>query len=942
MGLWSALALPSVDKSSIEHALASKSITPESVAHVSATSSHAGAVRKTGQISVAIANLIDLIVMTGLDEDSGLTLSDFPSGEVFRQGEDPLVVEQRYRISIKSWQNKLKAKRTSLSVSSGTELRKFLRQPNVDTLSARVLLDSKRDFLKTMQTLVASGIFPNDLKPADKVGQVAKLAWAKLEATLPALTATRDDIWMDPEEFANLVTPKAKNLSKRITSALDQIFAIESEKLTIVYHGFYFFTPQQWALFQLLRKMPKVDQIFIVHDDGQNPVFETWRRFFCEGWYMPKVELIAAKDDTTTQAKLFRHALGGNAVDPQKLQGFIDIKECKNPAEFVRQLNFDRAIRPKEFEREPLAYASGSADLKRITRRISRTAADGVAELAQLPLGAFLLSTHECIKRSNNQRLSIELSAKPLLDMITSGFLDDVTDSCSNFLDVFERVLPFFSDCVDKTAWLLRADSFHRLVADEVVTRGQRLDDQSDLEYMRNAAHNPLRRVPWLDVTLTEAALVKNTITKVCSLITGIASGEEVKLADYMEFLDKYLAKALREVPQAERQEVVDKFQSFRFKDDETVFVDDLVDIVHLLISRENDFDLKDDGDFELDDVVTELRALDALGFKRLDRGLHLANLADGIFPSRIKSIGWPFRIENIEINDEGVSPVSLEILQARSQNSALSELYLFWLALDGVTDGKLVTLSWISDTGREEQNLSPVVSILAVPDHFSAAVLKMVGGVRISAVASAAGLPPTRSCPQPPMPTISVEVLDNAIAHIDKRAIASSLICARRFAVQWAMGDSSAFLASHHQAQLYGNAIGALSRRERITEDAAKGVCNDLWRFMTNGERESSLSSARVMSHERCNAKKVGSADEWTFSLTIQGKKKDATDPFSNAYRFASDWRNPDLQVLNSNEVAPKEMRFLPMRNVNVGNADICKDCPVKSRCLAADESEV
>ena len=755
------------------------------------------------------------------------------------------------------------------------------------------------------------------------------------------MTATRDDLWLDPEEFGKLLTPKSKDLNKRIADALDQIFASKSENITIVYHGFYFFTPPQWALFQLLRKMSRVDQIFIIHDDGQSPVFETWRRFFCEGWYMPKVELIAAKDDTTTQAKLFRHALGGNAVDPQNLQGFIDIKECKNPAEFVRQLNLDRAIRPKEFEREPLAYASGSADLKRITRRISRTAADGLVDLSQLPLGVFLLSAHECIRRNKNQRLSIELATKPLLDMITSGFLDDVTDTCSESLAMFERVMPFFSDCTDKTSWLLRADSFHRLVADEVVTRGARLDEQSDLEYMKNAAHNPLRRVPWLDVSLAEAALVKNTISKVCTLITGIASGEEVKLAEYMDFLDKYLEKALREVPQTERQEVVDKFQSFRFKNDETVFVDDLVDIVHLLISRENDFDFKDDGDFELDDVVTELRALDALGFKRLDRGLHLANLADGIFPSKVGTIGWPFRVESIEVSHEEVSPISLEILRARSQNSALSDLYLFWLALDGVTEGKLVTLSWISDTGREEQNLSPVVSILAVPDHFSAAVLKLVGGVKISAVASAAGLPPMRSCPQPSMPTISDEILTDAIARVDTRAIASSLICARRFAIQWAMGNSSAFLASHHQAQLYGNTVGALSRRERITEDAAKKICDDLWRFMTNGERESNLSGARVMSHARCNDKGSGSADEWTFTLTIQGKKKGATDLFSEAYRHASEWRNHDVQVLDPKTIAPSESRFLPPRNVNAGITDICKDCPVKSRCQAAEESE-
>ena len=129
MGIWSAIALPSVDEDSIRRALASKHVPAKSIAHVSATSSHARAVRGSGEVSVAIANLIDLIVVPGLQDVFGVSVHDFPSGEVFRQGGDLAKVEEGYRGSLKVWQNKLKAMRTALSLTSTTELRRFLRQP---------------------------------------------------------------------------------------------------------------------------------------------------------------------------------------------------------------------------------------------------------------------------------------------------------------------------------------------------------------------------------------------------------------------------------------------------------------------------------------------------------------------------------------------------------------------------------------------------------------------------------------------------------------------------------------------------------------------------------------------------------------------------------------------------------------------------------------------
>jgi len=932
MGIWSAIALPSVDEDSIRRALASKNVPSKSIAHVSATSSHARAVRGSGEVSVAIANLIDLIVVPGLQDVFGVSVHDFPSGEVFRQGGDLAKVEEGYRGSLKVWQNKLKAMRTALSLTSSTELRRFLRQPNVDLLSAKVLLDSKRDFFKTIQTLIASGVFPDDINPADKIGQIAKLAWAKVESSVPVITAVRDDLWIDLEEFENGTSKRAKELRRRINEALNQIFAVSGERITVVYHGFYFFTPQQWALFQLLRKMSNVDQVFIIHDDGQNPVFETWRRFFCEGWDMPKVELLSSSKTITRQAEILQKALSGHSVNSHGLTGLIDIKECKNPAEFVRQLNLDRAVRPEKFASEPLAYAPGSVDLKRITRRLSRTAADGKVDLSQLPLGIFLLSAHDCIKRRKTGRISIELSSKAVLDMIASGYLDDAVSTVSDSLSVFERAMPFFSDCTDKASWLLRAESLHRLVVDEVAIRGERVDAQSDRVRISEGARNILRRVPWLDVSSSNAEMVRNTINKICELVTGIATSEEVKLFGYMDFLKKYLERALREVPQAERQEVVEKFNSFKFASDDSVFVDDLVDIVHLLISRENDFGSDESDESNLDDVVTELRSLDSLGFKRLDRGIHLANLADGIFPTKVGLVGWPFAIGGIDPVQNHGSLISVEILKARSENSALSDLYLFWLALDGVNEGHLITLSWISDSGREERNLSPVVSILAEPNHFSSAVRKMAGGIKISNVNSAAALPPIRSCLNPLQTTVSDQELSDALEVLDARAIASSLICSRRFAIQWALGNSSAFSASHHQSMLFGNTIGSVSRRSRLSEEDATKICDDLWRFMTNGERASSRSKARVVATGP-------TADPEVWPLTLGGSRR-GDDVISRAYQHALQRNQVPRNILHPNVVAPKVDVFLPARNENAGDIDICRDCPVKSRCLVASDA--
>jgi hypothetical protein len=176
---------------------------------------------------------------------------------------------------------------------------------------------------------------------------------------------------------------------------------------------------------------------------------------------------------------------------------------------------------------------------------------------------------------------------------------------------------------------------------------------------------------------------------------------------------------------------------------------------------------------------------------------------------------------------------------------------------------------------------------------------------------------------------TVSDQEISAALEVLDARAIASSLICSRRFAIQWAMGNSSAFLASHHQSMLFGNTIGSVSRRAHIAEEDATRICDDLWRFMTNGERASSRSKARVVANGP-------TADPEAWPLTLGGSRA-GDDVISRAYQHALQRNQVPRNILHPNVVAPMADVFLPARNENAGDVDICRDCPVKSRCLVA-----
>ncbi|MDQ0117933.1 hypothetical protein J2T22_001106 [Pseudarthrobacter defluvii] len=888
----------------------------EEVGHVTATASLARAIQQKGVVASPIATLIDLIVWPGV-KDYGVTLDGFPGPDVMGRQKG-----QVYEDQVRNWQMLVRGRQMRLGIKFDEALRQFAAGDVADNRLTHLLVRSRRDFALTLRTLASSGVRPSDITPRNELGATAARAWAKLETDLPALTAYRNDLWIDSQEFQAQNSVRAQELRERIENAIERVYGVRRGKRVLVHHGFYFFTPPQWALFQLLRQIPNLDQIFIIHDDGRNPAFDTWRRFFSDKWDMPtpvpwkSVNQSEVVDHPAATA--FLCSLRGERVATDHLKERLSILECRNPAELVRQWRLETSA---DSDLAPRWYAADANSVERFMRRLAREG-EGSVDLAQLPIGTFLLAVHDCIVPVPQGGVRLVITEGALLDIVASGFLvtENGTLASESDVDALRRALPFFTGCTSLEQWRTRAEHLHRLIIAEVDPLGPRGDAVGDLQRIQAAASNPLRLAPWADLSRNEASRILDVVQAATKLVEKIAARERVVLREHLNFLKESLATGMQQLRENERQAVVAKVQGFSVGLDEEVAVEGVVDIVQMVLGQSPEYEDLDDPTSKKS-FVNDLRGLDAIGLHPQSGNLHLANLAEGLFPSRPKVVGWPFDISELFQGAASVEQaIVLEILKLRSENPSLSDLYLLWLALNGTQEGGRVTLSWISDLDGQQRSLSSLVSLLILPADKKSAIAQRAGGLVISNVENDAMSQTGPGIPVPEHAAVSLADLNGALERIDNRAAASAIACARRLALQWVVGPSHAFQSAHHQAMLYGNMIGALIKDHGFSAGDAQRLADDLWRYLTAGQRRSSLSKSRV--------KPSSSSSPAAWILTLGGRQKITTHdrPVDFAYRATLKSERPSPAA-----AVPEGSRFLPP---GVNHPETCKACPVRRQC--------
>lgn len=905
--------MPDVSERSLKRVVEEEGLDWNETLHVAATSSLAKAMRRASAPAVSIANLLDIVVWAGMPGDRSMPIGQFPCLRLVGDRGS-----EEFNVLYDSWSSELAGRNLGLGVHADLRLRRFLDRSAPDIGAGRLLRRSVRDLRKGIQSVATAGFMPDDFDDSEPIPKVALAAWRHLERESPELFALRDDAWTEPSSFAKGGTPVAVDLRRRIDSTFTQLLGTDSDRRRVIYHGFYFFTPHQWAWFQLLRHHGTVDQYFVVHDDGKGRAFETWRRYFVDRWQMPTPE---PKDCVVGESRsgLLSAALTGSQV-PTSESLPIRLVECKSSTEFIGMWRLQRSDTVVQGRPSPQLFAAGAADIDRILKRLDYDPNTGRVDLAELPVGQFLLALHGCIEPRTGGEHRLVLSHSRVIDMVASRLLDvgDAERDPSIHVAAFERAAPFFSDCATLQEWVDRAKVLERLVISDVAKFGERRPGLTDKQRIAVAAHNPLRLVPWADLSNIEASVIWETISRIAELVEQVTSVEERDNPDkYLGWIRQQLARGMANLPEDERKTVEDKLRGVTIAGDGDFDVEGIIDVVHMLLGRQAEFGF--DGEESSDSpIASQLRNLDALGFTPSEVDLHIANLVDTEFPNRFQSFPWPFTNRLLKSDVEG-STVSVEIFQTREETAALSDLYLFWLALAGVMPTASVTLSWITELGSEIRNPSSLVMLIAKLDHRSSILTDAVGGLRVERADQVGDRQVDRGLPDLRKSVHTEEEIKKAIAAIDRLATSSMYACPRRFAIQWAMGPSASFQTPHTQRMLFGNVQGALQKNWnwKLDEKRAVQVTKDMWRQFTRGERLSSYVKRVVQPSN-------GAFWQWIYSL---GGNNHDQRPQSVAYRVAVN--GPSV----ADEVEVPEGSVLPIPN-DIVNDDVCNMCPVKPRC--------
>jgi hypothetical protein len=530
--------------------------------------------------------------------------------------------------------------------------------------------------------------------------------------------------------------------------------------------------------------------------------------------------------------------------------------------------------------------------------------------------------------------------------------------------------MPFFNGCRTGDEWLHRARSLRDLVVTTVSPYGPRDTSLTDRKRIRHAATNILRLIPWVDMTPQEADATFKAIEEANGLVTQLLEQERHKLRDFTGQLRTLVRQRLDLVPAEQRAQFEQRITGLQQVTDFDVYAEDLAEIVALLVSPP----IAINAEQEDDGPVRGVSSVDRFAYRRSEDNLHLTNLSNQSFPRQNPQLSWPFREEDIQVENSHRLAASADLISLRGDVSPLSDLYLLWVLLNGVDEqrGKIVTLSYIAEFEREELEPSPVLVLLAEAtkgmrrDDFRSAVANTTGGFPYLGGGDAA---PSKLHRFPAvLPTQSTEATRvAALAKLENEATSSTLVCDRRLALQWLAGPTASLSRDHLHSMLYGNLPGAL--RERLGLPVAKGevLCKELFRNLTTGQQESSIAKRRILWEANTSGdlkdKKSASA-HWLFTLgmsattdedelaknhdIVQKFRSSTDEPRGSDAQAIAKWRasmaylaaqGNHVELAAAHAAASRAMSSpLPIPEdgfVGVTHRQ-CNNCPVAERCAA------
>ncbi|MGG3471226.1 hypothetical protein ABES02_27615 [Neobacillus pocheonensis] len=651
------------------------------------------------------------------------------------------------------------------------------------------------EVLETIRMLELSGLTAADLDDDDLIlspkEEVFLTLWKKFEedASLKRLRFTLKKGLKNKLEndWTKIIQKMMKDAYKEDDPILQMINQNVDYK-TIVFHGFYYMTPEQQRIFLLL-KDAGVNIIFLNLYDSRYPDSFSFIGDFINtrnGWVdKSQWEIAKSSDKPQTLADKFLADFEGELVEDVRKPAHLKVKDFQDFYDFLQDYEKNLKSPDKDKTVHKTYLAPNAASLNDRLQEYYPEFFKAKRHFLGYPIGQFLFQLHQMW---SEQEGSLVLTESGLFDCFASGWLFDkkTKKNARDYTRPLQEVLPFFQGCVTQESWKNRAKELLDIHENVLSAFQEEADDAFQQRISSPFALFSQFALPKEDVLQLVDFI--DMIMKIASDLFGDGK-KRISLADHFSKL-RHLVEAAnpylqQEIVKEERILIKELKETLQTTPDIGDFhVSDISTAISLYLSGHLKKDHPDD------ELIRPFIEIDGEAFK--ENGItHVTGLDENSLPYSEFTLPWPLSEQVFHDLANRNIPLSFQVLR----NKYVKQITRY-LVYNLLQFSERLELSWMVQW-EDKKYLDKAVYL----SQLNLEPNKEDGGKQDEWL----DVKLARE--------ISKEELDSFLAYpID--ALAEFKFCPRRFYYSYLSGSTETFSSEFVQEFLFGNllkSIGAL-----------------------------------------------------------------------------------------------------------------------------------
>lgn len=666
-------------------------------------------------------------------------------------------------------------------------------------------LKNKVKVLNAIRLLVEADIEPTEFEPTCIEERLFQRIWTALE--------NEDD------SFTELRVTMASYLenSDEFKSTLRKIAPCMAAD-TIVLHGFYFITPIQERLFDMLEHCGKTLIFLCCIDDAVPEVQEIWYKVLSRDNKFEPQEKWLRDEAVSLKNQPFGSAFGKNPDFAQ--QHHISAIKYETEIDFVRDV---KRLLDDDFVIYSTDVKATDELLKEFYPSVYKR-----RHLLSYPVGQYIYRLHSMWSTKDQ---CLTMSIDDVQACFASGWVECNGVNAMKHMHGLEKLKTYVSDCKTIDQWEARL----ALLQDTKNTVLASFEQHLDKVPKENRRWHRMMADPFVNLSCFDYddALLQELIDMIKHLIRTarvlFAGPGEVTIATHMSKVRKILTdgeeeKALLEEESAIIEELTSRL-NYHDLGVRTCLPGEISEAIMIVIGGgildEDNYSIQSGKNETFVKPLYQVESAPILGNGKV----HLCLADENRLPGKVKPYVWPLNndfLDRLKVSDTDRRHQYLADMRFVMDNSPLANRYLFFSLLQN----DLVEVSWVATEDDKEISSSPYVQIL---EHlFKVPVMR--------SEKNQWSLEEVRTIKAEDK-TISMQVDLQKESAVEAKMDVS--LCPWRYIYGYVLSENPAYSSDFHYGFVLSNLIGALVKVSGMSKKTVGDMVLDLFPYLRDVEKQ-------------------------------------------------------------------------------------------------------